>query len=75
MDAITPTSEQVRQALLRRANDYARLTGLKLGTVSDRCAGDGKFLLQIERGENFTVDRYQRAMDWLESNWPAERAA
>jgi hypothetical protein len=33
-------------------------------------ARDGKFLHQVQRGENFTVDRYQRAMDWLDANWP-----
>jgi hypothetical protein len=65
-----PTAALIRKALLKRASDYAKLTGLKLGTVSDRCAGDGKFLHQVQRGENFTVDRYQRAMDWLDANWP-----
>lgn len=66
---------QLRDSLLRRANDYARLTKLELGTVSDRCAGDGKFLFAVQRGENFTVSRYQRAMDWLDENWPAEASA
>ena len=70
MKADAPTAGQIRKALLQRASDYAKLTGLALGTVSDRCAGDGKFLHQVQRGENFTVDRYQRAMDWLDANWP-----
>ncbi len=71
-----PTSETVRKALLDRANEYRTLTGLKLGTVSDRCAGDGKFLLEVERGNNFTVDRYQKAMDWFDAHWPqADTAA
>lgn len=68
-----PTAGQIRKALLKRASDYAKMTGLALGTVSDRCAGDGKFLHQVQRGENFTVDRYQRAMDWLDANSPRER--
>lgn len=70
----TPTKDQVSTALLSRAREFARRRGLKLGTVSDLCAGDGKFLSGIERGENFTIDRYQRAMDWLEANWPDEIA-
>lgn len=73
MKAQAPTAGQIRKALLQRASDYAKLTGLALGTVSDRCAGDGKFLHQVQRGENFTVDRYQRAMDWLTANWPREQ--
>lgn len=70
-----PTSGDVRRALLSRANDYAKLTGLALGTVSDRCAGDGKFLSDVRAGKGFTVDRYQKAMDWFDANWPAEAAA
>lgn len=70
-----PTSEGIRRALLDRANDYAALTGLKLGTVSDRCAGDGKFLFDVQAGKGFTVDRYQKAMDWFDANWPAGIAA
>jgi len=65
-----PTSDQIRQSLLKRANEYAAITGLKLGTVSDRCAGDGKFLIDVLKGKNFTVDRYQTAMNWLDANWP-----
>ena len=71
MDQFAPTSEQIRHSLLRRASDYASATNLALGTVSDRCAGDGKFLQDVLDGKNFTVDRYQRAMDWLDANWPA----
>lgn len=63
---------QLRETLLRRAGQYAGLTGLKLGTVSDRCAGDGKFLKEVQSGKNFTVDRYQKAMDWFDGNWPTE---
>lgn len=73
-ETISPTSENIRKTLLERANDYAALTGLRLGTVSDRCAGDGKFLLDVEKGGNFTIDRYQKAMDWFEANWPAVNA-
>lgn len=63
---------QLRESLLRRAGEYAELTGLKMGTVSDRCAGDGKFLKAVEAGENFTVDRYLKAMDWLAGHWPGD---
>lgn len=62
---------QLRDSLLRRAGEYAKLTKLKLGTVSDRCAGDGKFLRDVEAGKNFTVDRYETAMRWLDDNWPS----
>lgn len=70
-----PTSDDLRKALLDRANEYAELTNLKLGTVSDRCAGDGKFLADVAAGGNFTVDRYTKAMAWFDGNWPAEAAA
>jgi len=70
-----PTSDDVRRALLSRANEYGKLTKLAIGTVSDRCAGDGKFLLDVQAGKGFTVDRYQKAMDWFDANWPAEVAA
>lgn len=76
-----PTSEDLRKALLDRANEYAEATkspkGKKtsLSTISDYCAGDGKFLLDVERGNNFTVERYQKAMDWFDAHWPQERVA
>lgn len=72
-----PTSDDLRQALLARANEYAELAtgpnGKKpaLGTISDKCAGDGKFLSEISKGGNFTVDRYTKAMAWFDANWPA----
>lgn len=65
-----PTSEDLRKALLDRANEYAELTKLALGTVSDRCAGDGKFLSGLTAGGNFTADRYTKAMAWFDANWP-----
>lgn len=70
--SLAPTADQLREHLMLRARLYAERRKMKLGTVSDLCAGDGKFLLDIEKGRNFTVDRYQRAMDWLEANMPAE---
>src|SRR5690348_422409 len=71
-----PTSDDIRAHLIARARAYAKLRGLKLGTVSDLCAGDGKFLAAVESGQgSFTVGRYQRAMDWFDANWPSEAAA
>ncbi len=70
-----PTSGSIRETLLQRANEYAAKTKLSLSTVSDHCAGDGKFLLDVESGKNFTVDRYQKAMDWLDAHWPTEARA
>lgn len=71
-----PTSDDIRSHLLRRAKDYAALTGLSLGAVSQRCSGEHKFLSLIEAGRvGFTVERYQRAMDWFDANWPSEAAA
>lgn len=70
-----PTSEDIRQSLMERANAFAARKKCKLGTVSDLCAGDGKFLYDVQAGKNFTVDRYQKAMDWFDKNWPAEDAA
>jgi hypothetical protein len=75
-----PTSEDLRKALLDRANEYAELTktasGKKfsLSTVSDRCAGDGKFLPEMAAGGNFTVDRYTKAMAWFDAHWPESGA-
>lgn len=65
-----PNAEDLRSALLARAGQYAALTKLKMGTVSDRCAGDGKFLAAVAAGGNFTIDRYTQAMAWLDANWP-----
>lgn len=66
-----PTSEQLRRALVDRARAYATLKDCTLRNVGDASVGDHRFFIDVESGKNFTVDRYQKAMDWLDAHWPA----
>ncbi len=71
-----PRKEDLRAALIGRAEAFARLRGgLALSYVSRLADGDGNFLAKVRNGQNFTVDRYERCMDWFDENWPKTAAA
>ncbi len=71
-----PRKEDLREALIGRAEAFARLRGgLALSYVSRLADGDGNFLGNVRDGQNFTVDRYERCMNWFDRNWPGSAAA
>jgi hypothetical protein len=70
-----PTAEDIRAHLLNRAYRYAVAAGLTLTAVSRLCTTgkDGRFLPEVAEGQGFTVERYQKAMDWFAANRPPRR--
>ena len=65
-------AETIRSHLLSRAEAYAERQGCSLSTIGEEAIRDGKFLLNVRNGANFTVKTYQRVIDWLDA---AERGA
>jgi hypothetical protein len=68
--ASPPTGQEVREALLRHAEEFSLQTGISKSEIGKRAVNDAAVLGQISAGRNFTISLYQRLMLWLDSNWP-----
>jgi hypothetical protein len=67
---VYPKEQEIREALLARVDEFCAISGLTISHVSLLALNDTKFLSDVRAGLNFTVDRYQRAQDWLDQHWP-----
>jgi hypothetical protein len=65
-----PTEQLIRAALLDRAQEFRRLTGIPISNISRLAVSDAAFLTRVRTGRNFTVKTYQRVHDWLTEHWP-----
>jgi hypothetical protein len=65
-----PREQEIREALVRRAEEFSRQTGISKTEIGKRAVNDGAFLGQVAEGRNFTIKLYRRLMDWLDANWP-----
>lgn len=69
-----PTGADIRAVLLWRAQSFTRLTGVPLSEIAKRSLNDPARLARLAKGHNFTIQTYERVMDWLDDNWPKRRA-
>lgn len=53
------------------AETFAMATGLRITTVSTRCAGQAYAVERLRTGHSITVRRAGRIMQWLSDHWPA----
>ena len=67
-----PSYEQIRDALVNRTREFTELTGQSMSFVCREAVNDTSFILEVERGLNFTVGKYQRVHSWLDKNWPTK---
>jgi hypothetical protein len=67
-----PSEQAIRGALLARAHEFSRLTGMSAADIGKRAIADPAFIYQVERGRNFTVHTYKKFMAWLDKRWPAD---
>lgn len=67
-----PSEKAIRGALLARAHEFSRLTGMSAADIGKRAINDPAFLYQVEEGRNFTILTYRRFMAWLDKRWPAD---
>jgi len=72
MSAGYPTEAQLRRAIIERAAEYRRATGLALSTVSQRAVGRSDYIERVKRGGSFTIHTYSKLMDFFDSNMPAQ---
>lgn len=65
-----PTDDDIRAALLGRAAQFTKTTGMAQSAVAKHSVNDPAFFLRLSQGRNFTVSTYQRVMTWLDCHWP-----
>lgn len=67
-----PTGEDIRNALMTRATAYAKARNSSLSTIGLKAVNDSKFFKQVEDGRGFSINTYQKVMDWIDEQ---ERAS
>lgn len=61
-----PHIDDIRNALIVRAQCFCNLTGMTPTALCRGAFGDSNFLRRVENGENFTVGKYQRLNDYID---------
>lgn len=61
------TADNVRQALIQRIDAYKTVSGKSDSFVGKEAVKDDRFVSRIRAGGNFTVETYQRVMNWLDA--------
>jgi hypothetical protein len=69
-----PSESEIRTALLRKISRFSRLTGMSRTAIGLAAVNDGAFVPDVEDGRNVTIGTYQRCLDWLDANWPTDKA-
>jgi hypothetical protein len=64
----------IRQHVLTRADAFCKAHDYSLSRIGDEAVKDSKFLARVRGGKNFTIDTYQRVLDWMDAA-ERERAA
>lgn len=59
------TSDEIRSALIQRAELFAEKNGMSLSSIGVAAVKDAKFLHRVKSGKNFNIDTYQRVVEWL----------
>lgn len=71
-EALDISADTVREHLLTRARAFREAHKTSFSAIGDAAIKDSKFLANVEKGANFTLNTYQRVIDWLDA---AEREA
>jgi hypothetical protein len=61
------TASKIRDHMLARATAYSERTKSSFSFISREAVKDDRFLARAGRGANFTVETYQRMIDWLDA--------
>lgn len=62
----TPSAEEIRNALVARAEAYCEAAQTSLSAISLAAVKDSKFLGRLKNGEGFHIRTYQRVNEWLD---------
>lgn len=67
MQSDIPTSDDIKSALMGRAQAFAASRKMALSTIALKAVNDSKFFSQVQEGRGFNIVTYQRVMDWLDA--------
>lgn len=70
-----PSSDDIRQGLIDRVNEFVRLTGMTKSEIGKRAVQDVAFISELEAGRNITLKSYERLRAFLDEHWPKNGAA
>lgn len=62
----------MKKDILELSRAYAAHMGLKLSTVSNYAANDGKLLISLEKRGSCTLATAEKILCWLSLNWPED---
>lgn len=62
----TITADQVRTILLQRVDRFLERTGTSASAFGKLVVNDDRFVKRIRDGGNFTIETYQRVIDWVD---------
>ena len=66
------TAAGIRDHMLARATAYSERSKVSFSTISREAVKDDRFLARASRGANFTVETYQRLIDWIDAREASE---
>lgn len=70
------TATDIRQALISRAEAFAKANKTSFSAMGIAAVGDSKFLSRVQNpATNFNIKTYQRMVDWLDENESAKEGA
>lgn len=67
-----PSVKAIREALLTRAAEYTRITGISAAEIGKRALKDPAFIYKARDGRNFTIASYRKLMTWFDRRWPPD---
>lgn len=70
------TETDIRQALITRAEAFAKANKTSFSAMGIAAVGDSKFLSRVQNPETgFNIKTYQRMVDWLDENEEVKEGA
>ena len=68
------TEDDVRQCLLRTAEQFSQSSGMSFSAIGIAAVGDSKFVARVRNGLGFNIKTYQRLMSWIADQSKREAA-
>lgn len=67
----TPSSDELRAALVARCQQFCELAGITKSELGRRAVADVAFVGDLEGGRNITLKLYDRMRKYLDAKWPS----
>lgn len=61
------TADTIRQNLMNRARAFCEARKTSFSAIGKASISDDRFLARVGAGGNFTLETYQRVIDWMDA--------